>query len=65
MNTETKPMTIHIQLVGRSGEVQGSHTLHIHGDADDMEATISTALIKLLRHSWSMLPGDTLKIVEG
>jgi len=66
MSTQDKPMTIRLQLFSRedSGEeLRHTYDVHVHGE-DDMDARVSTALSKLLLHSWTLAPGDCIRINE-
>jgi hypothetical protein len=63
---EEKPMTIRLQLFSREDdheELRHTYDMHVHGE-DDMDNEIAKALTKLLRHSWSIAPGDCIRINE-
>ena len=40
----------------------GSHVIEVH--EDDAGDVITAAVAKLLAHSWTLAPGDTIRIVE-
>ena len=62
----SKPMTIRLQLFSRedSGEeLRHTYDVHVHGE-DDMDDVICTTLARLCRSSWSLAPGDCIRINE-
>jgi len=62
----SKPMTIRLQLFSREDgqeELRHTYDVHIHGE-DDMDDVIWTTLAKLGRHTWSLMPGDCIRINE-
>jgi len=63
MNTEDKPMTLRISLIGDHGGELDAHDIHIVGE-EDFDARVSTAVSKLVLHTWTLSPGDTIKIAE-
>jgi hypothetical protein len=63
MATEDKPMKIRLKLVPSDSMNELTCDIFIHGE-DDFDDVVCTALTKLLRSTWSLAPGDTIKIVE-
>ena len=64
MNTEDKPMTIRISLIGDHGDELDAHDIHIGGE-EDFDARVSTAVSKLVLYTWTLSAGDTIKITEA
>jgi len=60
---EEKPMTIRLQLFNNHDCLLDTHDVTVVGE-DDMDARVSTALSKLLLHSWTLAPGDCIRINE-
>jgi len=54
-------MKIQIQMLNAYSDIVHRHTMDIPEDPYD---DIENALIKLLRHSWALGVGDSIKIVE-
>jgi hypothetical protein len=63
MITEDKPMTIRISLIGDHGGELAAHDLYVDGE-DNFDATLSNAISHLVLHTWTLAPGDTIKIAE-
>jgi len=63
MNTEDKPMKIRLRLVPSDGMDEFTYDVFVHGE-DDFDDVIGNTLVKLLRSTWTLAPGDTIKITE-
>jgi len=55
-------MKIQIKHLNAYGDTVQHHTMTILETEDDK---IDLAVITLLQHSWSLAPGDSIKIVEA
>jgi hypothetical protein len=57
-------MKLKIILDNGAGEL-ASHVIKLRAcDHDDESAILTSAVVKLLGHSWFLSPGDTIRIVE-
>jgi len=55
-------MKLKIILDNGAGEL-GSHVIEVrHGE--DENVVLDKAVIKLIQHTWTLAPGDTIRIVE-
>jgi len=54
-------MNIRIALIGDHGGELDAHDIQVN-DRDDIDATISVAVVKLVQHTWTLSPGDMIKI---
>ena len=57
-------MKLKIILDNGAGEL-ASHVIKLRAcDHDDESAILTSAVVRLLAHSWFLSPGDTIRIVE-
>ena len=58
-------MNIRIALIGAHGGELAAHDIQVSDDQDEIDATISVAVVKLIQHTWILSPGDTIKITAA
>ena len=56
-------MNIRIALIGDHGGELAAYDIQID-DQDDVDAAISVTVVNLVQHTWTLSPGDTIKITE-
>ena len=64
MSTEAKPMKIRLRLVPSDSMDELTCDIFIHGE-DDFDDVVGNALMKLLRSTWTLAPGDCIRIDEA
>ena len=63
MSKKDEPMKIRLKLVPSDSMDELTCDIFVHGE-DDFDDVVCTALTKLLRSTWSLAPGDSIKIEE-